>query len=89
MGCECQKPDEENGELNADGSPVKNLDSEKKIFLPKNNNNILSSRSNTEKPNDSFSRYIFNQINALRENPQSYIDIIQNAKKILLLIKME
>ena len=87
MGCECQKPDEENGEINADGSPVKNLDSENTFFSPKNNNNILSSRSNTEKPNDSFSRYIFNQINALRENPQSYIDIIQNAKKNITIDK--
>ena len=78
MGCECQKPDEQNEEVRADDSPIKDLENED---LYGQNNNNLSSRSHTGKPEDSFSRYIFEQINALRENPQSFIDIIEKAKK--------
>ena len=33
-----------------------------------------------KKPLDEFSQYIFNQINKIRENPQSYIDKIEDAK---------
>ena len=81
MGCECQKPDEENAEVRADENQIKRLDEDNIDidFLDNNNNN--SSISNNEKPTDSFSRYIFDQINSLRQNPQSYIDIIENAKK--------
>lgn len=32
-------------------------------------------------PEDQFSKYLFYQINKLRENPQSFIDMIKNAKK--------
>ena len=31
-------------------------------------------------PSDEFSKYIFDQINLLRENPSSFIELIQNAK---------
>ena len=31
-------------------------------------------------PQDSFSRYIFSQINLLRENPSSFIELIQNSE---------
>jgi hypothetical protein len=80
MGCECDKPEEKNDEVRADENEVHDLEL-KDDYLLGNNNNNLSSMSNSGKPKDSFSRYIFDQINALRENPQSYIDIIENAKK--------
>ena len=32
-------------------------------------------------PQDSFSRYIFSQINLLRENPSSFIELIQNSEQ--------
>jgi hypothetical protein len=80
MGCECDKPEEKNAEVRADENEVHDLEL-KDDYLLGNNNNNLSSMSNSGKPKDSFSRYIFDQINALRENPQSYIDIIENAKK--------
>ena len=35
-------------------------------------------------PNDNFSQYLFSQINQLRANPQSYINIIQQAKKNII-----
>ena len=81
MGCECQKPDEENAEVRADENQIKRLDEDNIDIDLLDNNNNNSSISNTEKPTDSFSRYIFDQINSLRQNPQSYIDIIENAKK--------
>ena len=73
MGCECQKPDDQSEEINAQDTPIRNLVKEKDVLNEQNNNN-LSSRSHNGKPEDSFSRYIFEQINALRENPQSFID---------------
>ena len=79
MGCECQKPDDQSEEINAQDTPIRNLVKEKDVLNEQNNNN-LSSRSHNGKPEDSFSRYIFEQINALRENPQSFIDVIEKAK---------
>ena len=79
MGCECQKPDDQSEEINAQDTPIRNLVKEKDVLNEQNNNN-LSSRSHNGKPEDSFSRYIFEQINALRENPQSFIDKIEKAK---------
>ena len=38
----------------------------------------------TSTPSDNFSKYLFKQINKLRQNPQSYIKIIQNAKKNII-----
>ena len=81
MGCECQKPDEENEEVRADENLIKRLDVDNIDTDLLDNNNNNSSISHNEKPKDSFSRYIFDQINSLRQNPQSYIDLIENAKK--------
>jgi len=36
--------------------------------------------NNADKPVDNFSRYIFDKINNIRENPQSFIPIIERAK---------
>ena len=74
MGCECNKPDDQNVEVRAEDSPIKDLEKEQDNLFGQNNNNL------TSEPKDSFSRYIFEQINALRENPQSFIDIIEKAK---------
>ena len=55
------------------------------------NNKISASNSNSLRyhnlelsslsPPDNFSKYLFEQINIVRTNPQSYISIIENAKK--------
>ena len=82
MGCECEKPDEQKDEVLKDEGQIKKIDLDNiQIIDLDNYNNNLSSRSHNGKPTDSFSRYIFDQINALRQNPQSYIDVIENAKK--------
>ena len=44
------------------------------------NNNII----NEKKPMDDFSQYIFNHINKIRENPQSFISNIEKAKPYIL-----
>ena len=79
MGCECNKPDDQSEEVRAEDSPIKPLEKDNNLYGQNNNN--LSSRSHTGAPEDSFSRYIFEQINALREDPQSFIDIIEKAKR--------
>ena len=51
-------------------------------FYVKNNYNSEENKSqNNNKPEDPFSQYIFEKINELRENPQSFIDLIDEAKK--------
>jgi len=54
-----------------------------------NNNNFkyeqnLNLLSNAEKPLDNFSKYIFDSINNIRENPQSFIPIIERAKSHIM-----
>ena len=71
MGCECEKPDDASEEVRAEDIQIKDLEGQ---------NSNLTSRSHNDKPEDSFSRYIFEHINALRENPQSFIDVIEKAK---------
>ena len=84
MGCECQKPDENNEELRAEDSQIKDLEVENQNDL---NNNNLSSRSNGDKPDDSFSLFMFEKINSLRQNPSSFIDTIEKAKSNIQLDK--
>ena len=84
MGCQCNKPEESNDEVRADQIKIKDL--EKENDLAQNNNN-LSSRSHNGNPDDKFSLYLFNQINELRQNPQSFIDIIEKAKSHITLDK--
>ena len=59
----------------------------------KNNNNYnnnfnyeqnLHLLNNADKPIDNFSRYIFDKINNIRENPQSFIPIIERAKSHIM-----
>ena len=84
MGCECNKPEETNDELRAEQNSIKDLEMENDLAQ---NNNNLSSRSHNGKPEDNFSLYLFEQINALRQNPQSFIDIIEKAKSHITLDK--
>ncbi len=84
MGCECNKAEESNEELRADENSVKDLEQENDLA---ENNNNLSSRSHNGKPEDNFSLYIFEKINELRQNPQSFIDIIEKAKSHITLDK--
>ena len=84
MGCQCQKPDFLNDELTADGKKqIKNLEAEND-YISNNNNYIFKSKKYIDpngKPFDEFSKYIFNHINSIRQDPQSYINIIKKAKQ--------
>ena len=59
------------------------------IYLNSNNNDNNSSKfyftTTAETPKDDFSIYIFENINKIRENPQSFIEIIEEAKKNIIL----
>ena len=60
------------------------------IYLNGNNNNDNNSSkfyftTTAETPKDDFSIYIFEHINKIRENPQSFIEIIEQAKKNIIL----
>jgi len=82
MGCQCQKPDEQINELVAEKNELKNLEQNNNRFYVKNNYNSAENKSqNNNKPEDPFSQYIFEKINELRENPQSFIDLLDEAKK--------
>ena len=59
----------------------------------KNNNNYNNNfnyeqnpylLNNEDKPTDNFSRYIFENINNIRENPKSFIPIIEKAKSHIM-----
>ena len=60
------------------------------IYLNGNNNNDNNNSkfyftTTAETPKDDFSIYIFENINKIRENPQSFIEIIEQAKKNIIL----
>ena len=55
MGCECEKPEDRNDEVRADENEVHDLESKDEDLLGNNNDN------DNGKPNDSFSRYLFEQ----------------------------
>ena len=48
-----------------------------------NNNEKISYDPNLE-PNDEFSRYIFHELNNIRQNPQNYIDLITKSESNIL-----
>lgn len=48
-----------------------------------NDEDFVTEEEKNAKPEDEFSRYIFDNINTLRENPQYYIDEIEEAKKYI------
>ena len=84
MGCECDKPEENIKELIVEENQIKDLEVENQNDL---NNNNISSRSHNGKPEDSFSSFMFEKINSLRQNPSSFIDIIEKAKSNIQLDK--
>ena len=84
MGCECEKPDEANEELRAEQNEIKDLEQDYDLGINLNNS---STRSHDGKPEEAFSLYIFEQINALRENPQSFIEVLEKAKSHITLDK--
>ena len=49
-----------------------------------NNNNLRLKNFMSSTPSDNYSKYIFEQINQLREDPQSYIGIIEDAKNNII-----
>ena len=48
------------------------------------NSNLNNNTINEKKPMDYFSQYIFNHINKIRENPQFFINNIEEAKPFIL-----
>ena len=89
MGCQCQKPEFLNDELTADEKKqIKNIEADND-YLSNNNNYYFKKKyiDPNGKPEDKFSKYIFNQINSIREDPQSYIDIISQSKRNIKLDK--
>ena len=82
MGCQCQKPDFLNDELTAeDKKKIKNIEDDNNYSQSNYNYKSKKYIDPNGKPKDEFSKFIFNQINAIREDPQSFIDIIQKSKK--------
>ena len=82
MGCQCQKPDFLNDELTAeDKKQIKNIEDDNNYSQSNYNYKSKKYIEPNGKPKDEFSKFIFNQINAIREDPQSFIDIIQKSKK--------
>ena len=79
---------EKNQEIKID-PPLEFLSSSEnnnKLTSYENNNfiNNIEENENEEEellPNDDFSKYIFNHINLIRENPKQYISIIEEKKK--------
>lgn len=49
-----------------------------------NNKKLIYNVDYTTTPSDNFSKYLFEQINNLRQNPKSYIKVIENAKKNII-----
>ena len=82
MGCQCQKPDFLNDELTAEEKKqIKNIEDDNNYSQSNYNYKSKKYIDPNGKPKDEFSKFIFNQINAIREDPQSFIDIIQKSKK--------
>ena len=82
MGCQCQKPDFLNDELTAeDKKQIKNIEDDNNYSQSNYNYKSKKYIDPNGKPKDEFSKFIFNQINAIRADPQSFIDIIQKSKK--------
>ena len=82
MGCQCQKPDFLNDELTAEEKKqIKNIEEDNNYSQSNYNYKSKKYIDPNGKPKDEFSKFIFNQINAIREDPQSFIDIIQKSKK--------
>ena len=82
MGCQCQKPDFLNDELTAeDKKQIKNIEDDNNYSQSNYNYKSKKYIDPNGKPKDEFSKFIFNQINAIREDPQSFIDIIKKSKK--------
>ena len=89
MGCQCQKPEFLNDELTADEKKqIKNIEADND-YLSNNNNYYFKKKyiDPNGTPEDKFSKYMFNQINSIREDPQSYIDIIKQSKRNIKLDK--
>ena len=62
----------------------------KKGSNSENNENLNENyifKTTSERPKDDFSEYIFDNINKIREDPQSYINVIEQAKKNIILDK--
>ena len=53
------------------------------IFQSDNNNNFLF-KNFLDEPPDEFSKYIFDNLNNIRENPESFIPVIEKAKSNII-----
>ena len=84
-----EEEEEEKG-VNALKSRLENNeDKSNDIYLNNNENDNNGSKlyftTTAETPKDDFSIYIFENINKIRENPQSFIETIEQAKKNIIL----
>ena len=78
---------EEEEEKNPEGEGVNALraryekenNQNEEIYQSDNNKQFIF-KNNVEEPQDEFSKYIFDNLNNIRENPQSFIPIIEKAK---------
>ena len=62
----------------------KNQNDENDEINQSNENNQFLFTTSIDEPRDEFSKYIFDNINNIRENPQSFIPIIENAKSNIM-----
>ena len=62
----------------------KNHNDENDEINQSNENNQFLFTTSIDEPRDEFSKYIFDNINNIRENPQSFIPIIENAKSNIM-----
>ena len=78
-----EKKENENEYLNNNENINQNIiNSNPQIENMKNENYNQENIKNEElKPEDNFSLYIFEHINLLRENPESFINLIEDSKK--------
>ena len=83
----------ENENNNKNNNENNNNNNNKKIENSKNENTeLILKKLNIEKnkiliPEDSFSKYIFTEINNIRKDPKKYINIIENSKSKITKIK--
>jgi hypothetical protein len=79
-------PSMENGELGVDALKARiEIKNNEPITDSENMNYIFT--TTIQRPKDDFSEYIFDNLNKIREDPQSFIKVIEQAKKNIILDK--
>ena len=76
----------ENGGLGVDALKARIEIKDKEPKTESDNMNIIFTTT-IQRPKDDFSEYIFDNLNKIREDPQSFIKVIEEAKKNIILDK--